>query len=321
MILTMAKGTIEINYDATTIMKHGYPRIRKTGIVSPNGESTPFVFNGELYRLELEDRSRGTDASAPVCALIRHRETGRVLSRLAQNCYYQSFYQEDGVAYVIGTKSEFPRLSGHSYLIFESRDLVNWTERELISRPGWQFYNSSLTKGPDGYVLCMEAGYPAEPVGDHPFTVFFATSPDMVNWTFMNDDLGFSKDRYMGGPWLKYSEGWYYLISVTALPCAHYTNYIYRTKDFVTWYVGLYNPILMPSDEDKNLSLYAYDLTPEMIEEIRTGFNINNSDIDMCDWNGKTIINYLCGNQLGFYYMCEAEYDGTVAELLASYFE
>ena len=41
----------------------------------------------------------------------------------------------------------------------------------------------------------------------------------------------------------------------------------------------------------------------------------------MCDWQGKTIITYIVGNQLGFYYMAEAEYDGTVDELLAAYFE
>ncbi len=38
--------------------------------------------------------------------------------------------------------------------------------------------------------------------------------------------------------------------------------------------------------------------------------------MDMCDWNGKTLITYLIGNQLGFYYMAEAEYDGCVADFL-----
>ena len=35
----------------------------------------------------------------------------------------------------------------------------------------------------------------------------------------------------------------------------------------------------------------------------------------------KTYINYLLGNQLGFYYMAEAEAEGTVADFLKSYFE
>ncbi len=316
----MAKATVERNYGAASKMPRPFPQVKKLGVVSPNGEATPFVFNGQLYRLELEDPSGGTDPNIPVCALIRHRASGRVLSRFAQNCYYQSFYQEDGVAYVIGIQSAPPRLSGHTYLIYESRDLVNWSCRPLLSRPGWQFYNSSLTKGPNGYVLCMEAGQPADAVGPYPFTVFFATSPDLVHWTFMSDDLGFSKDRYMGGPWLRYSNGWYYLIAVTELPCARYTNYIYRTRDFVTWQVGAYNPMLMPSDEDRILSPLAADLTPQKLAAIRTAFLSSNSDVDMCEVDGKTLLVYISGNQLGYYHLCEAEYDGPEAEFLAAWF-
>ena len=32
-----------------------------------------------------------------------------------------------------------------------------------------------------------------------------------------------------------------------------YTNYISRSKDLETWEMGKYNPILMPSNEDKNI--------------------------------------------------------------------
>ena len=126
----------------------------------------------------------------------------------------------------------------------------------------------------------------------------------------------------MGGPWMRYSEGWYYVIAVTELPCKHYTNYIYRTKDFRDWYVGYYNPILMPDNDDRKISKNAADIDVGLLEKItKTGFIINNSDVDMCDFDGKVYINYLCGNQLGFYYMAEAEYNGSVAELLKSYFE
>lgn len=99
-------------------------------------------------------------------------------------------------------------------------------------------------------------------------------------------------------------------------------NGVYRTKDFKDWYVGYYNPILIPSNDDRKISKNAADLNPELLEKITTtGFISNNSDVDMCDFCGKVYINYLCGNQLGFYYMAEAEYDGTVADLLKSYFE
>ena len=78
-----------------------------------------------------------------------------------------------------------------------------------------------------------------------------------------------------------------------------YTNYISRSKDLETWEMGKYNPILMPSNEDKNISPNMRNVTEKDLERIRTGYNINNSDIDMCDWQGKTYITYACGNQQG----------------------
>ena len=35
---------------------------------------------------------------------------------------------------------------------------------------------------------------------------------------------------------------------------------------------------------------------------------------------GKTLMVYLLGNQMGDYYMAEAEYDGSLADFLESYF-
>ena len=86
------------------------------------------------------------------------------------------------------------------------------------------------------------SGYPENLVGV-PFTLFFATSPDLIHWTHMSADKAFSKERYNGGPWMRYSRGWYYVISVTELPCQRYTNYLFRTKDFEIWEVGYYNPL------------------------------------------------------------------------------
>ncbi len=303
----------EIHYDSSTKMLGGFPKIKKLGAVSPNGESTPFVWHNRLMRLELDDATNGVDSDYKTSAIIRDRETGEIVSRLAEGCYYYSFYQENDTVYVLGTKSENGMLCGNTILLHESRDLINWSSRTLVTRNGWQFFNSSLTKDENGYVLLLE-------FGPHPFSYTFATSPDMVNWTFMSDECIFGKDRYVGGPWMKYSNGWYYVIAVEELPASRYTNYIYRTKDFKEWYSGYYNPLFMPSEEDRIISPYAFDLTDELKEQISTGFISSNSDIDMCDWNGKTLFTYNAGNQLGFYFLAEAEYDGCVADFLESNF-
>ena len=164
---------MEINYNQETKMLRGFPKFEKLGIVSPNGESSPFVWNGKLMRLELSDPSRGTDSLAVTKAIIRDRETGEAISSFGQGCYYYSLYLEGEKAFVLGTRSLPGMLAGETIVVYESEDLVNWSERVLLSNPGWKYYNTGLTKGPDGYVLLMEASDPKEFVGDKPFTFFF----------------------------------------------------------------------------------------------------------------------------------------------------
>lgn len=312
----------EIDYGVNSKMLSEFPVIKKLGAVSPYGEMTPFVFNSRLMRLELVDDTRGLNPyDENISAVIRDVETGKIISSFGHGCYYFSGYTEDNTVYVLGTKSILPEYSGDTIILFESSDLINWKSRELIKNPGWKYYNTSLCKGDNGYVLVLEAGAPAEYVGDHPFTCFFAESENMKDWTFLDYEKGYPKDRYIGGPYMRFYNGYYYLFCVTELPCRRYTNYLYRTNDFENWEVGKYNPFLMPSNDDRLISEHSADLTDEMKEKIKYGFISNNSDVDMCEWNGKTYINYAAGDQLGFYYMCEAEYDGTIGELLEKFFK
>ena len=312
--------TEQINYDAKTTRSNRYPQIKKLGVCSPYGEETPFVWNGKLMRLELRDPMKGwnqTDTSVDKDAIIRDCETGEIISHVAADSYSHSAYIEGDTAYVLGVDL----LHRDTIRIYSSKDLIHWDNRVLLTNPGWVYNNSSLAKGPDGYVLLLEAGEPVEYVGDHPYTYFVATSPDLQTWTHMDPCYAYPTAHYAGGPCMRYSEGWFYVFSVTELPCLRYTCYLFRTQDFKTWQVANYNPVIMPSPEDHILSPRAADITPEFFEEIQNCFNINNSDIDLCDYNGKVYINYLCGNQLGMYYMCEAEAEGTVAEFLKSFFE
>ncbi len=71
----------EVHYNSTTKMLGGFPTIKKLGAVSPNGESTPFVWNNRLYRLELDDATNGVDYACEASGIIRDRETGEIISR------------------------------------------------------------------------------------------------------------------------------------------------------------------------------------------------------------------------------------------------
>ena len=176
-------------------------------------------------------------------------------------------------------------------------------------------------KDEDGYTILLEANMPEEKIGPYWFSFLFAKSKDLQHWNYLDEEGCYPLDRYAGGPKMLYFNGYYYIISVTKLPGERFTNYISRTKDFKVYEMGKYNPFLMPDEDDRKIAPYAADITEEMIDEIKHGYNCNNSDVDMCEFNGKTIIDYATGNQLGYYYMAEAEYDGTICDLMENFFK
>ena len=49
--------------------------------------------------------------------------------------------------------------------------------------------------------------------------------------------------------------------------------------------------------------------------------DINNSDIDFCEFNGRVIINYSWGNQHGKEFLAEAIYEGTLKQFLKGWFK
>ncbi len=302
-----------VNYDASTRMA-GEPVIRRLGACSPGGEMTPFVHEGRLYRLELYNPTGGVDMRQTV-AQVRDAESGRVLSRFGEDCYYHSGFYENGRMYVFARGID----DASSVWRFDSADLLHWEKTPLFSYPEFRFYNTGVAHGPDGYWMVIEADRPAEAVGV-PFTCFFLRSDDLLHWEMLPKDRCYPKERYCGGPCLKYADGWYYLILVEALPLDRYTNYVHRTKDFFTFETGRYNPFLPVCPQDRVRSPRAADLPAAFDEDLRHGFLSSSSDVDMCDFDGRTYINYLVGNQHGFYYMCEAEYDGPMAELLERQF-
>ena len=301
-------------------MRAGYPAIRKVGAVSPYGEMSPFVFKGRLMRLELIDPSRGLNAAGQeICAGIRDVETGKILSTFGQDCYYFSAFCENDKVLVTGTERQNGGYAGDTIWAFESTDLRNWSRRKLLTRPGWRYFNTSLAKGPDGYVLLIESDDRRH--ATRPFTMFFATSKDLRTWTHMDDDVCFPKHRYAGGPFIRYYNGFYYVALVTELPNERYVTYLYRTADFRRWECGRYNPLVICSREDRQVSPTASEISESFAKEIRTRFICSASDLEMCDFGGRTYINYAIGDQQGFYYMCEAWYDGPMGELLENCFK
>ena len=75
----------------------------------------------------------------------------------------------------------------------------------------------------------------------------------------------------------------------------------------------------MFADDNDKLIANA-KLTPEQRDKIAKAQDRDNSDIDFCDCNGKLMISYCWGNQVGKEFIAEAEYVGSTSEFLRAWF-
>ena len=78
------------------------------------------------------------------------------------------------------------------------------------------------------------------------------------------------------------------------------------------------NPILKASPEDKQIA--NPKLTADQRAKIAGGVDLNNSDMDLCEFKGTTIITYSWGNQQGTEFLGEAVYDGSLESFLKGFF-
>jgi len=108
------------------------------------------------------------------------------------------------------------------------------------------------------------------------------------------------------------------MICLEARPGPTYEAHIVRSKDLKRWESSRLNPVMAFSDEDKAIA--NPKLTSEQRRAIARAKDINNSDLDLCEFRGKTVIYYSWGNQQGNEFLAEAVYAGTLADFLRSFF-
>ena len=75
-----------------------------------------------------------------------------------------------------------------------------------------------------------------------------------------------------------------------------------------------------PEKQKEYNEIYRRQLTEAQRAKIAKAGNRDNSDLDFCEFNGKLIINYCWGNQVGTEFIAEAEYAGTAAQYLEGWF-
>lgn len=297
------------NISGSSIITVKEKRIIKKGTIASNIiEVTPFVFNGQLYRVEWM-RTGG------YLRIVNH-DTGQEVSQFGNNHAFPCAYVENGTVYVVGTKLEHVWY-GNTLTMFTSTDLTNWLDKTIFSNPDYAINNTSLTKVGDGYAMSIEVNWFSK---DPPqsFAARFLESSDLETWTLTPDDRRHGFDRYSAPHCLRWANGWYYLFYLEYGKPTGYEQYVTRSRDLINWEYSPLNPVLSASPADKNI--YNMNLTGQESINITTAIDINNSDIDFTFFNNLLIINYSWGDQFGTEFLAEAEYYGTEVEFLERWF-
>ena len=293
----------------------------RVGIV----ESTPIVWKNELLLFEwlrpahsgtgrfFEERTEGYFHFA-------NMETDEEVGKpFAFSHSYGCAYEENGTMYGFGSAAADGEATSIS--VFWSNDLENWESKTAVELPeGLTSYNTSVCKDDKGYVMAIEVYGPKDIIGNY-FTVIFARSENLLDWELMPIDKHiYTKERYSACPTIRYYDGYYYIVYLEIMPYFRLVPYIVRTKDIETFEPGHVLPVLMYDDDDRKV-IHPERFTAEELEYIKTAVDINNSDVDFCNYNGKTVISYSWGNQMGTEFLALAEYDGTEQEFLESFFK
>jgi len=290
------------------------PTIKRLGTIDLlMVETTPVVFKDRLYRFEyVRDNYPANKTGASYFRFI-DVATDKATPAFAKGQHLGCAFVEGDTAYAFGVD----KWGGSKITLFQSKDMEKWEERLALQVPGWELFNTSVCKADGRYVMAIEVGGPKEVVGV-PFTIFFAESKDLLAWKLLPQECVYSKDRYTACPALRYLDGYFYMLYLETRPGPTYETFIVRSKDLKRWESSRLNPVMAFSDEDKKIA--NSKLTADQRKIIAEAKNINNSDVDVCDFKGKTIIYYSWGNQQGTEFLAEAVYEGTLASFLRSFF-
>ena len=298
-------------------------RLKKLGTIKTNTvESTPVVWEGKLLRFEWVRTAQwggagGVERDVGYYHFV-DMENEEPLYAFAKDHSFGCCYAEEGRMYVHGVRGGG---GGNVLDTFVSSDLEHWETSVALTFPSdIHLYNTSVCKGDGRYIMAIEIGGPHPAVGKG-FTCVFAESTDLVHWSMLDMmEYSYSRDRYTACPCIRYVDGYYYMIYLEGAPCHRWIPYIVRTRDLKEFELGVTNPIMWPDDLDKQV-ICPERFTAEELDYLENAVDCNNSDFDLCDYNGETVIMYSWGNQYGKEFLAVAVYEGSSKEYLKSFFE
>lgn len=249
-------------------------------------ENTPVLFNG--VTLLVQNFRPVPPATGQNYLFIEDIATGWEVARFGLDHSFVSAYVNGNQMNVFASNGDINR--------FVSTNLQTWSQTLAIPRDGSEYlYNSSVCKDGQGYLMAYESN---QPVG---FCFKFARSTDLATWTKINGLVFTGQgNEYSACPVIRYIEPYYYVIYLHAAIPDHngWISFAARSLDLVTWQLSPKNPIL----------------------EAGQGEGMNNSDVDLFEWEGKTYIYYATGDQATWIALRTAMYPGTMRQFFLSCF-
>lgn len=290
------------------------PEIQKLGTLDLDlVEATPVVFKDRLYRFEYVRKDYRPNTSGDTYFRFVDVETGDPTLAFARGFDLGCAHVEGDSMWAFGVD----QWDGSKIVAFRSTDLKQWERHPALELPGWGLFNTSVCKAGDRYIMAIEVGRPPEVVGV-PFTTRFAESNNLKSWRLLPDDRVFTRERYSACPSIRFLDGMYYMTYLETKSGPRYETHIVRSRNLIRWESSPRNPVLAASDVDKRIA--NPKLTAEQRAKIAVAVDRNNSDVDFCEYRGRTVIYYSWGNQQGTEFLAEAVYDGSLANLLRGFF-
>jgi alpha-L-fucosidase len=288
--------------------------IRKLGTLDLGMvETTPVVFRDRLYRFEYVRKDYHANKTGDSYFQFIDVETGKATTAFAKGYDLGCAHTEGDTMWVFGVDN----WDGENIAVFRSTDLKHWEQHKALDLPGWGLFNTSVCKAGDRYVMAIEVGKPPEVVGV-PFTMRFAESKNLLDWKLLPDACVYTKERYSACPALRYLDGRFYMLYLEARPGPSYETHLVRSRDLIRWEASPLNPVLKASPDDRLIANSTLNATQRA--KIARAVDLNNSDLDLCEFRGKVVVTYSWGNQQGTEFLGEAVYDGTLASFLKGFF-
>ena len=274
-------------------------------------ENTPVVFGGRPLLVENHRpggvNAKGKDAFLRIIDLV----TGEPIARFGEGRSFVSALVDGAELNIFATAFESFGVVIDTSCIdrFVTKDLKTWKSETVLAREGEeQFFNTSVCRDPDGYLMAYESDVPVR------WCFRFARSKDLSRWERIRGiefaDVG--GKTAAANPTIRYlAPYWYLLYGVWcfqeghasyyryALPGTKYVTLLARSKDLVSWELSpTEGPMLDPSP----------------------GEGINNTDADLFEHEGNTYIYYATGDQATWGAVRVALFAGPMKEFYESWF-